>query len=182
MIAKSQDWRQELVEAYPDLFRSSAGALEGAEGSPECDFGWRGLLDRACLGIRAVLQAHGGSFRFTQIKEKYGGLRIYFDGVLSPEATALVEEAIDLAEARAACTCERCGQPGRLFNRGDWLATACAEHARGEPVRVRAGFENFYVVRCFGADGQPTVTCRRYDRETDSFIDVDPTSLGIEDE
>ena len=28
---------------------------------------------------------------------------------------AAVEEAIELAEARSACTCEQCGEPGRLF-------------------------------------------------------------------
>jgi hypothetical protein len=29
--------------------------------------------------------------------------------------------------------------------------------------------------------GKSYVTCRRYDRETDSFVDVDPSSLGIEE-
>jgi hypothetical protein len=94
----------------------------------------------------------------------------------------LVEEAIALAEARSACTCELCGKPGRLYSRGGWLATACSQHARGEPVPVRPGFENLVIVRSFGVAGQQTVTCRRYDCETDAFVDVDPASLGIEEE
>jgi hypothetical protein len=94
-----------------------AGTPEGAEGSPECGEGWRDLLDRACIRIRAALEAHGGSFRFTQIKEKYGTARLYWEGALSEEAEEKVDEAIDLAQARSACTCEQCGEPGRLFNR-----------------------------------------------------------------
>ena len=133
----------ELVEDYPDLFRPPAGALEAVEGSPECGAGWRDVLERACTRIRSALQDHGGSFRFTQIKEKYGSARLYWEGTLSKEAKAEIEEAIDLAEARSACTCEHCGKRGRLLDRGGWLATACDEHGRGEPVPDRAGFETF---------------------------------------
>jgi hypothetical protein len=55
------------------------------------------------------MTSDGGTFRFSQIKEKHGGLRVYWDGTLSPDGTALVEEAIELAEARAAVTREICG-------------------------------------------------------------------------
>ncbi|WP_128921297.1 hypothetical protein [Bradyrhizobium nanningense] len=41
--------------------------------------------------------------KFNQIKQKYGTLYVYWDGTLSPEADALVEEAIALAEASSAC-------------------------------------------------------------------------------
>ena len=173
-----------MIEAYPGLFRPPAGTLEGAEGSPECGEGWRDLLDRACIRIRAVLQAHGGSFKFTQVKEKYGTARLYWEGSLSEEAEEKLDEAIDLAQARSACTCEQCGKPGRLFNRGGWLATACAEHARGELAPIKPGYENLHLVRTFGPKHErlPIVSCRRYIRETDSFVDVDPKSLGIEEE
>jgi hypothetical protein len=176
-----RNWRVGLVEAYPDLFRPPAGALEGAEGSPDCGQGWRDLLERACVRIRAAVQADGGSFKATQIKEKFGSLRFYWDGALSPEAVALVEEAVDLAEARSACTCEICGAEGRLHYRGGWLATACAEHARGEPVPVRPGCENVHVVRQVVEGRVRIISCRRYDRDADAFVDVDPDSLGIEE-
>jgi hypothetical protein len=70
------------------------------------------LLERACVRIRAAVQADGGSFQLTQIKEKYATLRAYWHGALSPEADARVEEAVDLAEARSAVSCEICGEPG----------------------------------------------------------------------
>jgi hypothetical protein len=177
----ANDWKIELIEAYPDLFRPPAGTPEGAEGSPECGEGWRDLLDRACIRIRAALQAHGGSFRFAQIKEKYGTARLYWEGSLSEEAGEKVDEAIDLALARSACTCEQCGKPGRLFNRGGWFATACDEHGRGEPVAERRDLEQVHVVYRI-VDGQPVASGRRYDRSTDSFVYIHPGSLQTEEE
>jgi hypothetical protein len=47
---------------------------------------------------------------------------------VSSEADALVEEAINLAEARSAVTCEICGESDRLYGPG-WLTTRCAQHA-----------------------------------------------------
>jgi hypothetical protein len=118
-----------------------------------------------------------------QIKEKCGTLRFYWSGDLSDAAKAKVKEAIALATARSTCTCEICGAEGWLHNRGGWFATACAEHAKGEPVPVKPHLQNVHVVRTFGP--QPgrfsIVSCRRYIRETDSFVDVDPNSLGIKE-
>ncbi|TCU60490.1 hypothetical protein EDE08_1213 [Bradyrhizobium sp. R2.2-H] len=175
-----RDWRVELVETYPDLFHP-VGDPPSAQGWPEVGDGWRDLLDRACVRIRAAIQADGGTFHATQIKEKYGTLRFYWEGALSPEADAKVEEAIDLAEARSACTCEVCGEPGRLHGSG-WLVTRCAACAAGRPlVESRPGFENIFVVERIVGDRRD-VRCRRYDRTTDSFIDIDPASVGIEEE
>jgi hypothetical protein len=60
--------------------------------------------------------------------------------------------------------------------------TRCAVCAAGRPlVESRPGFENIFVVeRIIGKRRE--VTCRRYDREIDSFVDVDPRPLGIEEE
>ncbi len=173
-------WRTELVEAYPDLFHP-VGDPPSAQGWPSVGNGWRDLLQRACARIRAAIQADDGTFYATQIKEKYGTLRFYWEGALSPEADAKVEEAIDLAEARSACTCEVCGNEGRLYGPG-WLTTRCATHAEGrKPEAVRQGLENISIVERIVGDRRD-LQCRRYDRVTDSFIDVDPGALGIEEE
>lgn len=180
MTSVVHDWRLELVESYPDLFHP-VGDPPACVGWPEVCDGWRDLLERACARIRAAVLASGGTFHATQIKEKYGTLRFYWDGALSPAADAQVEEAIDLAEARSACTCEICGEEGRLHGPG-WLTTRCAAHAEGRrPVEIKPGLENIHVVqRIVGKRRE--VTCRRYDRATASFIDVDPGSLGLEEE
>ena len=178
----AKDWKIELIRAHTRLFHPLKGDSEGAQGYPECNEGWRDLLERACVRIENALD-NGDSVKITEIKEKHGTLRIYWSGRLPSEAEAKVDEVVDLAKARSACTCEICGAEGRLYSRGGWLATACREHARGEPTPVRPGFENLHVVRRFGAGGlQTVVSCRRYDRATDAFVDVDPGSLGIEEQ
>jgi hypothetical protein len=173
------NWRVELIEAHQHLFAPPCDAAFAPRGVPECGPGWHDLLNRLCVRIRKATRANG-DFRFSQIKEKYGTLRVYWDGRLSPEATVQVEEAIALAEARSATSCEVCVKPGRLHG-GAWLTTRCAAHAEGRaPVEVKPGLENIYIVS-YDAGDRSQVTCRRYDRDTDSFTEVDPTSLPVEE-
>src|SRR3954452_21379357 len=113
MSRSTRNWRVELIEAHRDLFQPPSDFPGAAQGSPECDVGWRDLLARLCVRIRAIVQTDGGTFTFGQIKSKYATLRVYWDGALSPDADAQVEEAIALAEARSAVTCEVCGEEGR---------------------------------------------------------------------
>jgi hypothetical protein len=176
----ANDWRIELIEAHARLFRHANGHPEAAQGYPECDEGWCDLLERACVRIENALD-NGDTFKIAQIKEKLGTLRFYWDGKLSEHVKAAVEEAIQLAHARSACTCEICGDEGRLYTRGGWLATACADHAKGEPVPVKPGLENVHIV--WGTlNGQVRIlSCRRYDRATDGFVDVPTDSLGIQE-
>lgn len=174
-MAAMADWRIEFMEAHPRLFGVAS------QGYPGCGEGWRDLLERCCVRIEAALD-EGDRFAAQDIKSKYGTLRFYWGGRLSDAAKAQVEEAIELAEARSACTCETCGEPGRLHNRGGWLATACPDHARGEPVPARPGCESLHIVRSITDGSVRIVSCRRYDRDADAFVDVDPRSLGIEEE
>jgi hypothetical protein len=174
----TKEWRIELIEAHARLFRPPAEHCEAAQGYPECDEGWHDLLERACVRIENALD-NGDAFKVVQIKEKYGTLRFYWDGKLSEDAKAKVEEAIALAEARSACTCEVCGAVGRLYNRGGWFATACAEHAKGEPEPVKPGFENIRIVRRIVRGQVRILSCRRYERATDSFADISPDSIGL---
>jgi hypothetical protein len=179
MNGEMRDWRVDLIEACPGLFQPPAGG-PGPSCYPECGEGWRDLLERACGRIQAALHAGGRRFSVTQIKEKFGTLRFYWQGDLSHDAEAKVEEAIDLAEARSACTCEVCGEEGCLHRFGAWLMTRCSAHAQGSPVEIKAGFHNVLVVqRVVG--GRSRVSCRRYDRTADAFVDVDPASLGIKE-
>ena len=73
--------------------------------------------------------------RVTNIQQKYGGLRIEVDRSLLPaDVEARLQEAIDLAEARADSTCELCGAIGQLYDKANWLVTRCELHAEGELV------------------------------------------------
>jgi len=181
MAGVVRDWRIDLIEAHPDLFHPLPDNPGVAKASPECGEGWRDLLQRACARIRAVVQADGGSFKATQVKEKYATLRFYWEGALSPKADAQVDEIIDLAEARSACTCEVCGEEGRLYCSAGVPLTRCVVHARGQPVQVIPGREeNVHIVRRVVAGKLRGISCRRYNRETDTFVDVPPYAHWVE--
>lgn len=179
-MARSEgDWRGALVRANPDLFHP-AGDPAAVQAFPGVGDGWRDLLDRACARIRTAILADGGTIQATEIKEKCGALRFYWDGTLSPVAASRVKELVDLAEARPACTCEVCGEVGQPYG-NRWLTTRCMAHANElSPVEVRRGFENMLIEERFAGDRR-VMRCRRYDRESDSFIEVDPTAFGIEE-
>lgn len=72
----------------------------------------------------ALMDASAGlesSSRVVQIKEKWGGLRIYTSGE-SPHISAL----IDIAEELSYKTCEECGSPGKAYLvNGGWHRTLC---------------------------------------------------------
>jgi hypothetical protein len=175
MTAIATDWRNELIKAHRGLFYSPPRAPE-ARGYISCGDGWRDLLERAFAKIEAIVD-EGGSFRALQIKEKDGTLRLYWRGELSDEAEAKINEVIDLAEARSACTCSKCGEEARLYRSGSSLLTRCAVHAVGRLVEIKPGLENMHIVHRIVQDGTRIVTCCRYHRATDAFVDVPPDYL-----
>lgn len=60
----------------------------------------------------------------TQVKEKYAGLRFYYDG-----GDDEIGAAVTFAEMLSERTCETCGAPGKVRGQG-WLYTACDTHTR----------------------------------------------------
>jgi hypothetical protein len=111
-----------LSELYPRLFRGQD--MQVTENlmsfGCECGDGWFNIINAACSAI-ATHEEHAGrtEFLFTQIKEKYGTLRMYYNG-----GDAYIEGVVDMAEALSKDTCELCGAPGKLGGVG-WLTTRC---------------------------------------------------------
>lgn len=69
------------------------------------------------------------SVKFDQVKEKYGGLRIYFTG-----GDDYVEGIISMAEEYSYKVCEVCGNSGKP-NKGGWITTLC-ESCRKETCQA----------------------------------------------
>lgn len=67
-----------------------------------------------------VRQAEKENVRIRQVKEKWGGLRIYTD-----PGPAYLEGMIATAETRSHKICEFCGAPGHQVSLRGWLKTAC---------------------------------------------------------
>lgn len=89
----------------------------------------------ACVGkgweklVRRVYNAKEGlgiPVGIIQVKEKYGGLRIYTDYYV-PE----IEDVIIQVGKESLDTCQECGSPAGLVKNGGWYLTLCEEH-RGE--------------------------------------------------
>ena len=103
------------------------------------------------------------------VKEKYGELRCDLLAPVGPETEAAIDRAILLAEMRSECTCDECGEPGRLrstLGQSGWLAVKCDLHrsgyhrlvAKGPPKRrIRDRRGDYEVV---------------YDRATDSIVET----------
>ena len=105
----------------------------------ECYSGWFPIIEEYLDEVaRLLVESPGGSFSMWQAKEKFGGLSLYAG--TSADISEGVRAAYARAEDEAERTCEVCGQPGVLRQRGHWFMTRCDEHADGgEPVPEDGG-------------------------------------------
>jgi hypothetical protein len=60
--------------------------------------------------------------KFDQVKEKYGGLRVYFSG-----GDQYIEGLVSMAEAMSYKVCDVCGNKGEANKQG-WISTRCEAH------------------------------------------------------
>lgn len=107
-----------------------------ADWLPAVGPGWWPLLTElgVYLGALGITADQVG-----QVKEKFGGLRVYIDD--EPQEAG---PAIWAAEKLAAHTCEGCGAPGRLDqtdpeNKRGWWKTLCTECWAQRRAQLDAG-------------------------------------------
>lgn len=98
--------------------------------------GWYGIIDDLCRKIMDLYVERESREipRFSQIKEKFGLLRIYFDPgeATTEEDYKAIEKLIAEAEGKSAKTCEECGETKDVSARGSWIKTRCRDcHKRG---------------------------------------------------
>jgi len=167
-MAQTANWRIDLMKAHPRLFKIITDSPERSFGYPRCESGWRDVLVRLCTRIENALQ-YNETFRFIRIGEKWGVALFRWDGQVSDETRLRINEAINLADERAACTCEICGAEG--YSQAWALPPRCVEHAARLPMPVRV--EKIRILR---RPGRPEMYHARYDRETDTMTEVSPPS------
>lgn len=99
----------------------------------QCDDGWFELLDKLMNQLTA--SDPDKKIHVQQIKEKFGGLRFYFD--IEEDKITRRKELFDkfhkiimVYERNSFKTCEVCGKPGKLrcTEDGHLLKTVCKEH------------------------------------------------------
>lgn len=94
----------------------------------ECGRGWYKIIRATIDTINRYCKKYDilDDIRIAQIKEKFGGLRIYINysnNTLTAHYKA-IEAIINEGAVEASKTCEVCGRPGKL-RRDDYLQTLC---------------------------------------------------------
>jgi hypothetical protein len=167
------EWRADIISAFPRLFHPPKSL-------PECREGWQWLIEAACKEIEDALRPEeGDTINLVKIIERGGVLNIFWEGTLSARARVEVERAIERANVDSAHTCEICGGVGRLYTSNGWLLAACTGHGRGKPASWKRRDRFVRIVRGT-VDGQDRVlSCRQYDPEDDGFFDIPYESLEV---
>ncbi|MDO2981412.1 MULTISPECIES: hypothetical protein [Mycobacteriaceae] len=89
------------------------------------DDGWATLLTELRDDLLRIDPGH----TVRQVKQKAGLLEVWVEPS-DPSLADAVHERIVAAQELSAVTCERCGQPGQVIQRGDgWYQPLCALHA-----------------------------------------------------
>lgn len=137
---EDKNWNT-LYEKYPNLFenRHKSPRESCLSFGIECGEGWYEILSSVCWMIKQhednikwrkeylekndpeKLASEPEYFpvKFDQVKQKYGGLRLYFSG-----GDEYVEGLVSMTEAFSYQVCEVCGNKGEP-NKGGWISTLC---------------------------------------------------------
>lgn len=116
---------------YPEILRdlggdSSKTCMSWRHGGIAVGPGWMGLLDELFSFLQFHTDKNGyGQVIAVQIKEKFGGLRFYYevegdqkDKYGYPRSNDFLEGAISFAEYKSYKTCKECGATGKLRGSG----------------------------------------------------------------
>lgn len=136
-MSEQKNWNT-LYEKYPDLFQNRFKSPRESCMSfgVECNLGWYEIISTVCWMIKQhednilwqtefkqktdpEYQSDYHSVKFDQVKEKYGGLCLYFSG-----GDEYVEGLASMAEAMSYKICEVCGNKGQP-NKSGWIVTLC---------------------------------------------------------
>lgn len=123
-----ENFVSKMEKSYPEMFSQSYGGFAIGKG-------WWPLVEILCRNIDShvkwknnLAEKYPDQYKpcpnvvVTQIKEKFGGLRFYYDG-----GDEYISGLVSMAESIAESTCENCGNPGIRRN-GGWLRTLCDKH------------------------------------------------------
>ena len=120
---------KQLETAYPQMFAGKYGGIE-------CAAGWWPIITSLCANIQSHVDWKKDDCPqvvVAQIKEKFGGLRFYYDG-----GDEYVSGLVTMAAGWASHACEECGASG-VLRHGGWLKTLCDTHHNLRESRKQLG-------------------------------------------
>jgi hypothetical protein len=133
------EFARKMEGKYPKLFRQPYGGFAVGQG-------WWPIIEALCDQINHHVEwkqnqkeKYGrgegcADVTVAQIKEKFGGLRFYYDGG-DDEVSGMVR----MAESWASHSCEECGAPGKSRS-GGWIKTLCDTHEAERQARYKERF------------------------------------------
>ena len=113
---------KQLCEKYPLIFadRNANMSQTAMCWGFECADGWYNIIDTLCKAIQNHIdQCNVSQVVAVQVKEKFGGLRFYYDG-----GDDYIEGLVQMAEMISERTCEVCGNKSTLYQTG-WHKILC---------------------------------------------------------
>lgn len=119
------DLQKKLYKDFPELFEDKDKSMRETAmcWGIECGDGWFWVLYLACTLITFwCFLSRRELPRFSQVKEKYGTLRIHIWG-----GDEVIYWIIDQADNLSSLVCEECGWPGYIRDEL-WLKAACDKH------------------------------------------------------
>lgn len=133
------EFSKRMEERFSKMFKGKYGGF--AIGT-----GWWPIVESLCANIQSHIdhkEKQGQPIPqvvVEQIKEKFGGLRFYYQG-----GDAEISGMVRMAESWAGVSCEECGSPGKRTSEG-WIKNLCEFHlAEREAMRAeemrKSGFE-----------------------------------------
>lgn len=131
---KYDAFAKQMEERFPKMFA-------GAYGGFACGEGWWSIIELLCSNIQHYIDWKNkqsevvSQVTVAQIKEKFGGLRFYYDG-----GDDEIRGMVRIAEVWASRSCEECGAPGKS-RQGGWIKTLC-DHHEAEHQQRKKEYEN----------------------------------------
>lgn len=114
----------------------------GWEGQFYIGDGWLHIVEE----LEARLSQLDPDYRVLQVKEKFGGLRFYYETDGDEQVQEEFLRLTSAAEQKSFATCEKCGREAHLYT-DHWWRTLCVRHEQ-EYQRERA--ERFDGLGRFG--------------------------------
>lgn len=119
-----------LVSRYSSLFSDQRSVQD--DFTFECTNGWFDLIAANLKLVERYAELERLKVEITQVKEKFGLLRVYHRG-----GDDVVDRLLDIAELVSAGICEACGAQGSVTEHQGWLRARCHLHVEiSEPDSV----------------------------------------------
>lgn len=135
-----EEFAKRMEERFPKI-------LSGQHGGFAIGAGWWPIIESLCSQIQSYIDWKQEQFEkynrgegcqqvvVEQIKEKFGGLRFYYQG-----GDATIDGMVRMAESWAGASCEECGAPGER-RAGGWIRTLCDKHEAEHQAKMKERFK-----------------------------------------